>query len=194
MFQLCDVVPGLNPFRGAESGESFSIIYRDVLGSMDIRGFDELSDEKKKRHKQSLEALTEEVQDYGVKGGVVKTTKLTLYRKYQRIYNEVKEKMETTINEKRSNLTRDQYEHWFVGAYPVLQSEVEGAYLDWQVVGNKDTFELEKSRLDTSSPAVELLDAKSTLRASGFTSLDRTQTVYPVSFVPGDWYEELGFK
>ena len=81
-----------------------------------------------------------------------------------------------------------------MGAYPVLQSEVEGAYLDWQVVGNKDIVELEKSRLDTSSPAVELLDAKSTLRASGFKSLDRTQTVYPVSFVPGDWYEELEFK
>ena len=118
------------------------------------------------------------MQDYGVKGEVVKTTRLALYRKYQRVYNEVKEKMETTINEKRSNLTRDQYEHWFVGAYPVLQSEVEGAYLDWQVVGNKDTFEFEKSRLDTSSPIVELLDAKSTLRASGFTSLDRIQTVY----------------
>lgn len=194
MFQLCDVVPGLNPFRGAESGESFAIIYRDVLGSLDIKGFDELSEEKKKRHKKALEVLTEEVVDYGEKGEAVKSTRLALYRKYQRLYNEARERMESTINGKRNNLTRSQYEPWFIGAYPALQSEVDGAFLDWQVVGNKDIVELERSRLDTSSPAVELLDAKSTLRASGFTSLDRTQTVYPVSFVPGDWYEDLDFK
>ena len=39
------------------------------LGRWTLIGFDEMSDEKKKRHKQSIEALTEEVQDYGVKGG-----------------------------------------------------------------------------------------------------------------------------
>ena len=194
MFQLCDVVPGLNPFRGAESGESFSLIYRDVLGSLDIKGFNELSEEKKKRHNKSLEVLSEEVEDRGEKGEIVKTTRLALYRKYQRLYNEAKEKMETIINEQRSTLTRDKYEGWFVGAYPMLQSEVDGAFLDWQVLGNKDIVDLERSRLDTSSPAVELLDAKSVLRASGFTSLDRTQTVYPVSFVPGDWYNDLDFK
>ena len=194
MFQLCDVVPGLNPFRGAESGESFSIIYRDVLGSMDIKGFDELSEEKKKRHKRALEVLAEVVTDHGEKGETVNTTRLALYRKYQRLYNEAKERMETLISQQKSDLTRIEYERWFVGAYPLLQSEVDGAFLDWQVVGNKDIVELERSRLDTSSPAVELLDAKSTLRASGFTSLDRTQTVYPVSFVPGDWYNDLDFK
>ena len=57
--------------------------------------------------------------------------------------------------------------------------------------GDKEIVELHKSRLNTSSPGLLLLEAKSSLRSSGYTSLDRTQTVYPVSFVPGDWYKYL---
>ncbi len=188
MFRLSDVVPGLNPFRGSDTGLSMSAIYRDIISSLDIKGFDELSANQKIRQKKSIEYLTERLRDPLNNAEI---TRLSLYRRYQEKYNDAREEMEKEIEAKRLSLPSLDYQVWFQREYPIMQSGVEGAYLEWLVFGDKENVELHKSRLDTSSPGLLLLEAKSSLRSSGYTSLDRTQTVYPVSFVPGDWYKYL---
>ena len=73
------------------------------------------------------------------------------------------------------------------------QSKLDGAYLEWLVFGRKDEVESKWLQLDNTSPGfnLELREAKSALRASGVSSLDRTQTIYPVYFNPSDWYKYI---
>lgn len=191
MFRLSDATPGLNPFRGADTGLSMSAIYRDIISSLDIKGFDELTANQKIRQKKSIEYLTERLSDPLNNSEI---TRLSLYRRYQEKYNDAREKMEKEIEAQRLSLPSLDYQVWFQREYPIMQSGVEGAYLEWLVFGDKENVELHKSRLDTSSPGLLLLEAKSALRSSGYTSLDRSQTVYPVSFVPGDWYKYLATR
>jgi hypothetical protein len=201
MFRLSDIVPGINPFNGFESGESLSALYREIVGSLDIVGFEKLSEDKKKRFKESVEYLIQKVQDpepkFNCQSGneiqpeCKEITRLSLYRRYQQRYNEEKEMLETEVEDRRQNLTSLQYQLWFTRTYPSLQAKVDGALLDWLVFGDKDNVELYRSRLDTSSPGTVLLEAKSALRSSEFSSLDRSQKIYPVTFVPGDWYQYI---
>ena len=192
MFTLADIVPGIDPFNGFETGESMAAIYRDIVGRIDIKNFEALSEEKKKRLAESLEYLLQLVQDPEERdpdtNELLNVTKLTLYRRYQQRYYEEKENQEQIIEAQRLRLPSLQYQLWFSQSFPALQSKVDAALLDWIVYGDKDTVELYRSRLDTSSAAIALLEAKSALRSSETTSLDRSQKIYPVTFVPEDWY------
>ena len=201
MFRLSDVIPGIDPFDGFESGDSLSALYREIVGSIDIKGFQALSEDKKKRFKESVDYLITKVKDpeptlnctsgMPIRPECKEITRLSLYRRYQERYNKEKEILETEVEDRRQNLTSLQYQLWFSRTYPSLQARVDGALLDWLVFGDKDNVELFRSRLDTSSPGTVLLEAKSSLRSSEFTSLDRSQKIYPVTFVPGDWYKYI---
>lgn len=196
LFNLVDVVPGIDPLQGQESGESFSRKYKNVLGRMDIKGVDKIAKDQRVRQQQSVDFLTEvpeRSQDEcnNLPEDACIKTRWDIYRYYEKIYNEKKKAMEEKIDFEKNNRTALEYQYWFIRSYPSLQAEVDGAFMDWLVKGDKDIVELYRSRLDTSSVGTLLLEAKSSLRASGFTALDRSKTVYPVNFIPGDWYKYL---
>ena len=189
MFALADVVPGRYPLRGAESGESMAIIYEDILNKMEVKGFNQKTQEEKERYVTAINYLAEEIPDpLNVTQNV---TRFQMYRRSQELYNERRLEMENTIEEMRSTLPGIDYERWFQRNFPSLKSQVEGAYTEWLIFGQKEIVELYKSYLDVESPGVDLEKARMALRASGLASLDRTRTVYPVSFVPGNWYRYL---
>jgi hypothetical protein len=196
LFNLVDVIPGIDPLRGQESGESFSRTYKNILGRMDIKGVDKIAQDQRVRQQQSVDFLTEIPErsqdecDNLPENACIKT-RWDIYRYYEKKYNEKKKAMEEKIDFERNNRTALEYQYWFIRSYPSLQAEVDGAFMDWLVKGDKDIVELYRSRLDTSSVGTLLLEAKSALRASGFTALDRSKTVYPVNFIPGDWYRFL---
>ena len=189
LFNLVDVVPGIDPLQGQESGESMSTLYRDILGRVDIKGIDSLAKDQQVRHTESVSFLVTEVAHPDNPDETI--TNWDLYRVYEREYNERKREMEETIDRERNNRTGLDYQYWFIRNFPILQADVDGAFMDWLIKGNKDLVELYRSRLGSSSLGTILLEAKTALRASGFTSLDRTKTIYPVSFVPGNWFEYL---
>ena len=195
MFNLADVIPGIDPFNGYETGESLAAIYREIVGSMDIKNFEALSEAKKKRLSESITYLSTEVTDPEMRDPVtnefLKIARLELYSRYQQRYYEEKEEQERIIEQQRQSLTSSEYQLWFSQSFASLQSKVDAALLDWLVFGDKDNVELYRSRLDTSSAAIALLEAKSSLRSSEVTSLDRSQKIYPVTFVPGDWYQYI---
>ena len=71
-----------------------------------------------------------------------------------------------------------------------------------QYVGDSGAFDVDLTdqfsqwvrhlaNMDTGTSGNELEEARASLRAAGVTSLDRTQTIYPVSFEPSDWYKYL---
>ena len=189
MFRLVDIIPGLDPMQGQESGERMSVIYRQILGDINIRGIKDIAKNKENLQKESVDFLLHVVKDPDDLKS--EATRWDLYRRYEKVYNEKKREMEETIDTNRNNRSSVDYQLWFQRTFPILQAEVDGAFIDWLVKGNKDLVELYRSRLDTSSPGTLLLEAKSALRASGTVSLDRTETIYPVEYTPGDWFEYL---
>ena len=189
MFALADVVPGHYLLRGAETGESMAILYEDILNKMEVKGFNQKTQEEKERYVNAINYLAEEISDpLNVSQNV---TRFQMYHRSQELYNERRLEMENTIEEMRSTLPGIEYERWFQRNFPSLKSQVEGAYTEWLIFGQKEIVELYKSYLDVESPGVDLEKARMSLRASGLASLDRTRTVYPVSFVPGNWYRYL---
>ena len=189
MFSLADIIPGRYPLRGAESGESMATIYEDTLNKMEVIGFNEKTQAEKERYVTAIGYLAEEISDpLDVTQNV---TRFQLYRRSQELYNERRLEMENLIDEQRMKLPGIEFERWFQRNYPTLKSKVEGAYTEWLIFGQKEIVELYKSYLDVESPGVDLEKARMTLRAAGVSSLDRSRTMYPVSFVPGNWYRYL---
>ena len=189
LFALADIIPGRYPLRGAESGESMAIIYEDILNKMEVKGFNQKTQAEKERYVTAIGYLAEEIPDpLNVTQNV---TRFHMYRRSQELYNERKLEMENIIDEKRTSLPGIEFERWFQRNFPSLKSHVEGAYTEWLIFGQKEIVELYKSYLDVESPGVDLEKARMALRASGLASLDRTRTIYPVSFVPGNWYRYL---
>ena len=189
MFRLSDALPAVNPFGGAETGEQLSIVYKTLLQGMVVRGMEALEKDRKVKHREAREALSTVVTDPN--RASVSTTVLSLYRTYRSKYDDAKRHMEETITMKRRELPAREFEEWFQNNYPTLNSNAEGAYLEWLVFGKKVEVESWWVQLDSASPGLELLDATSSLRAAGVTSLDRSQMVYPVQFLPSDWYRYI---
>ena len=189
MFALADIIPGRYPLRGAETGESMAVIYEDILNKMEVKGFNQKTQEEKERYVHAIDYLSEEIPDpLNVTQNV---TRFQMYRRGQDLYNERKLEMENIVDEKRSSVPGIEFERWFQRNFPSLKSGVEGAYTEWLIFGQKEIVELYKSYLDVESPGVDLEKARMALRASGLASLDRTRTIYPVSFVPSNWYRFL---
>ena len=189
MFALADIVPGRYPLRGAESGESMAILYEDILNKMEVKGFNQKTLEEKERYVTAINYLAEEITD--PLNVTMNVTRFQMYRRSQELYNQRKLDMENIIEEMRTTLPGIEYGRWFQRNYPTLKSHVEGAYTEWLIFGQKEIVELYKSYLDVESPGIDLEKARMALRASGLAALDRTRTIYPVSFVPGNWYRYL---
>ena len=189
MFALADIIPGVHAFRGAETGESMAIIYENILNTLEVQNFNLKTQEEKKRYVTAIDYLAKEIPDpLNVTQNV---TRLQLYRRGQDLYNKRRLDMEDLIDSKRKELPQIEFELWFQRNYPTLNSQVEGAYTEWLIFGQKEIVELYKSYLDVESPGIDLEKARMALRASGVSALDRTRTIYPVSFVPSDWYRYL---
>ena len=196
LFNLVDVVPGIDPLQGQESGESFAVKYKRVLGLLTIRDLKEVN---ANLHQYSIVALNflnmkSEQANSSDECNVIDEciqTNWDFYKHYEKIYNTKRKEVEEEIDHQRNSKSALEYQYWFTRTYPCLQAEVEGAFMDWLVKGKKDKVELHRAQLDTSTVGTLLLEAKTTLRSSGFIALDRTKTVYPVTFVPGDWYRYL---
>lgn len=99
--------------------------------------------------------------------------------------------MENLVKKNMDTMEPIDYELWFQRNYPPLYSNVENAYTEWLVLGQKDLVEVFKIHLDVESQGIDIDEARVSLRGSGTTSLDRSKTVYPVSFIPSNWYRYL---
>ena len=188
-FDLADVVPSVNPLNAEDSGKSLANIYRLILYQMTILGLDSKSESEKGLYNQALELMNELVVD--PENTTDRVPRLSLYERYRDLYNERRLEMEDKIEKKRQTLGAIDYELWFQRHYPSLQSKVESAYTKWIIFGEKQLVELYIAVLDTGSAGQALEEARMQLRASGVISLDRTRTIYPVSFEPSDWYKYL---
>lgn len=188
-FDVADVMVGADPFTGGITAKSMARAYTTIISQMDILGLQTKTSEAQTRYRVARDYLTGEVRDPD--NMVANITRLSLYDRYQSEYAHKKLEMEEKINNARITKGSVEYQLWFQRNYPSLNSLVEGAYIKWLTFGEKDLVELYKAYLDSSSSGAEVQEARMALRASGVSSLDRTRTVYPVSFEPGNWYKYL---
>ena len=187
-FDIADVVVG-GDLNSGTTGKQFSVIYDTILSQMSIKNFKNLYVDAEARYNEAKAYLTEPVQN--PVNLTQNTTRMFLYSFYQEEYAQRKLDMEQTVNDARKRLTSLEYQLWFQRNYKLLNAKVESSYTKWLVFGQKDLVELYKTYMDTTSAGSELEEARIILRASGVDSLDRTRTIYPVSFEPSNWYEYL---
>ena len=188
-FNLADVIPSPDPIVSKVTGRSLAGEYRSILSEIRFLGLQEQSQDVQHYYNQASRFLNSHVVD--PEKVTVNVTRLALYERYRDQYNDRKLDMESQIEEKRRNLGSLDYELWFQRAYPSLQSRVESAHTKWLVFGQKELVELNIAYMDTGSSGQVVEKARAALRASGVESLDRTRTIYPVSFEPSDWYKYL---
>ena len=188
-FDIADVMVGADPLTGGVTGKSMATAYETIISQMELLGLTSKSTDAGRRYNEGRNYLTAVVPDPD--NPAINSTRLTLYKRYQDQYTETQLKMEQEIYKVRSSSNSLDYELWFQRNYPSLNLKVEGAYTQWLAFGDKERVELYKAYMDVASSGVEVEEAKMALRASGTSSLDRTRTIYPVSFEPGNWYKYL---
>ena len=188
-FDISDVMVGADPFTGGITARSMARSYETIVAQMKLLGLEEKSADARRKYEVAKSYLTSPIPDPD--NLTQNTTRLSLYDRFQTEYSNKKLEMEEKINEARHTRGYIEYELWFQRNYPSLNSKVESAYVKWLTFGEKDLVELYKAYLDTTSSGAELGEARMALRASGVQSLDRTRTIYPVSFEPGNWYKYL---
>ena len=187
-FDISDVVVSGDLNRGT-TGKQLSVIYETILSQITIKNFKKLYVDGEAKYNEASKYLTEPVQN--PVNLTQKTTRMFLYSLYQEEYAQRRLEMEEIVNDARNKYSSLEYQLWFQRNYQLLNSKVESAYTKWLVFGEKDLVELYKNFLDTATAGAQLEDARVILRSSGVSSLDRTRTIYPVSFEPSNWYEYL---
>ena len=187
-FDMADVVVG-GDLNSGDTGKSLTQIYRNVLSQTEIKDFKTLYQDAKVRYNEAKAYLTEPIQN--PVNLSESTTRMRLYSFYQDEYIDQKLNLENMINDARLSKTSLEYELWFQRNFSPLNTKVENAYSEWLVFGEKELVELYKSYMDVSSAGAALEEARISLRSAGVLSLDRTRTIYPVSFEPSNWYKYL---
>ena len=187
-FDISDVVVG-GDLNSGDSGKSFARIYENILSQITIKDFKTLYQDAEARYNEAKKYLTEPIQN--PMNLTEQTTRMNLYSVFQEEYAEHRLNMEEKINDARQTKSSLEYELWFQRNFKILNSRVENAYSKWLVFGQKELVELYKTFMDVTSAGAALEEARISLRASGVSSLDRTRTIYPVSFEPSNWYEYL---
>ena len=188
-FDLADVIPSANPYNGQDTGRSLANIYKSMLNEMTIKNIDDQGEQILSFYNEALDYLNEVVKH---PENLTRTaTRLALYNEYKELYNDRRLEMEDKIAMKRRSLQYIEYELWFQRNYPPLQSKVESAYVRWLIFGQKELCDIYITLLDTGSSAKQLEEARIIMRSAGVTALDRTRTIYPVSFEPSDWFNYL---
>ena len=188
-FDLADVVPTANPYNGQDSGRSLANIYKSILTDLTVTNIEDQGEQVLSLYNEALDYLNEVVQH--PENLTRTTTRLALYNQYKELYNDRRLEMEDKIEVKRKSLQYLDYELWFQRNYPPLLSKVESAYVRWLIFGQKELCDIYITFLDTGSSAKLLEEARIVMRSAGVASLDRTRTIYPVSFEPSDWYKYL---
>ena len=188
-FDLADNIPNNEPLAAGDTGKSLATIYGDILHETKIKGFDQKTQELQARYRQSVAFLNEFIRD--PENPEKDISRLALYERYQELYNNRTLDMNNQVEDKRQNFGSLDFELWFQRNYPSLEANAQSAYTRWMVFGMKERVEAEVAYLDAGSSGSSLERARISLRSSAVSSLDRTRTIYPVSFEPSDWYKYL---
>ena len=85
----------------------------------------------------------------------------------------------------------DEYAKFLATVAPAKEAMLESLFNDLVVRGYYHKVRSLLGYLDVPSPAEALEDSRQRMRSSSLSSLDESETVYPVQFQPADWFKGL---
>lgn len=195
-FKLTDIIPDCGSIvtdldKSLSLSETYEYLVRQLrVSPVDVRPSD-LQDARN--------YLQEKVEDLGNREENSRPIpRLSLYLKYKNNYYRKKLDVENKIDSKRRILTGYHFSEWYDRYASVLNAEVDDAYMEWNLYGNK--AEVTKwlkvlKLLDDSSPldfTESLEEAQALLIATKTRSRFREDSVYrPVQIVPSHWFKVL---
>ena len=118
--------------------------------------------------------------------------RLLLYDYYRSHYLEVSGQRDSQIDKNRMKLTQPMFETWGQKELPTLMSDVDAAYMKWQVLGYKTEVENQLQYFDVDRQEDKLMKTRALFRSAEKSSeRDPHVTIYPFTFIPDDWYQIL---
>lgn len=121
--------------------------------------------------------------------------RLLLYDYYRSHYLEVSGQRDSQIDKNRLKLTQSMFETWGQKELPPLMSNVDAAYMKWQVLGYKTEVENQLQYFDVDRQEDKLMKTRALFRSAEKSSeRDPHVTIYPFMFAPDDWYHILKSK
>lgn len=201
-FRLTDDLYDLAGVVGGPNGDTLSTAYDLALNSLVPLVTDEQAQfmtDRQTIRAWLLSPVTATVKQPDGTEQTVTMTRIDLYDYLNARYTSAAAKWRDTKNArflaaesaKDQEQALDEYARWLAIEAPVQEAELEAMFGDVVVQGYYHEVREMLGFLDIKSPA-ELLDqAKASLRASGMSSLDETETVYPVQLQPVNWFTSL---
>lgn len=121
--------------------------------------------------------------------------RLLLYDYYRSRYLEASGQRDSQIDKNRVKLTQSMFETWGQKELPTLMSDVDAAYMKWQVLGYKTEVENQLQYFDVDRQEDKLMKTRALFRSAEKSSeRDPHVTIYPFTFIPDDWYQVLKSK
>ena len=121
--------------------------------------------------------------------------RLLLYDYYRSRYLEASGQRDSQIDKNRVKLTQSMFEMWGQKELPTLMSDVDAAYMKWQVLGYKTEVENQLQYFDVDRQEDKLMKTRALFRSAEKSSeRDPHVTIYPFTFIPDDWYRVLKSK
>lgn len=173
-----------------QNSDSISSSFSYILRHMMVRPKNFTSDDvlKAKYYLQELVPNSEQV----LIKNASSLPRLLLYDYYRSQYLEVSAKRDSQIEKNRLKLTQSLFEAWGQKELPSLMSNIDAAYMKWQVLGYKTEVENQLQYFDVDRQEDKLMKTKALFRSAAKSSeRDPHVTIYPFTFTPGDWYQSL---
>eukprot|EP00808_Paulinella_micropora_P022758 g2675.t1 len=192
-FSLCDELFPAAQITGGPLGSGLAMMYSLVLGELTER-IDYPSGAYKARRLQVIQKLQE--LHKGPDGNL--QTLRAIHEYWLNRYVQVKGTLQAELNDRKQLGREMEYEddkHELFDSIPILndkvQAQLNAAWKDLIIQGRHHEVMSLLSILDAASPGQLLQETKDRMRNTGQSSLDGTETTYPVWMQPRDWHMSL---
>ena len=176
--------------QGVYNFDSLSSAFSYILRHMMVKPKNFTSEDvlKAKYYLQELVPNSEQV----LNTNAPSLPRLLLYDYYRSHYLEVSGQRDSQIDKNRLKLTQSMFETWGQKELPSLMSDVDAAYMKWQVLGYKTEVENQLQYFDVDRQEDKLMKTRALFRSAEKSSeRDPHVTIYPFTFIPDDWYQVL---
>jgi hypothetical protein len=199
-FRLSDGLLDAAAIAGGINGSLLSEVYQEALNQL-VPSYSGLAavyqSDKEKLRAWLLEEISADYVDDDGNPQTFKGARVEVYdvlnERYLRAvaaWDAIKTtKLETARNTPEAGRQQalDEYAHWLSEEALAQEGELESMFADLVVKGYYHEVRNAIATLDVSTPGEAIEQAKAHMRASGLSSLDESETIYPVQFQPADW-------
>lgn len=195
-FRMTDDLFDVGQITGGPMGKKLSSTYELALNML-VPKYYALPDFNKDQETIRSWLLGEVEEE--IEGKVVKCTRMQLYQKLNNIYQTAKAKWEDektkrlsiAMKDENPHEALDEYSRWLAREAPVMEAKLDAMFEELVVRGYYHKVRTLLGYLDIASENEELEQTKARLRATSMSSLDESETIYPVQLEPVDWFAGL---